>query len=50
MLKVYSYKPCPTESSAGCTLLYNGNYFSCKLRSALCFYNSTELWSTFIEI
>ena len=49
-LKSYSYESCPTESSAGGTLLYISNHLSYKPRNDLCIYKSTELQSTFIEI
>ena len=49
-MKGYSYESCPTESSAGGTLLYISNHLSYKPRNDLCIYNSTELQSTFIEI
>ena len=34
----YSYEFCPTESSAGGTLLYMGNYLSYKLRKGQIIY------------
>ena len=46
----YSYEYCPTESSAGGTLLYIGKYLSYKPRNDLCIYKTTELESTFIEL
>ena len=46
----YSHEFCPTESSAGDTLLYIRNHLSCKPRNDLCIYKATELESSFIEI
>ena len=46
----YSYKHCPTESSAGGTLLYVRNHLLYKTRNDLNIYKSTELESVFIEI
>ena len=46
----YSYQHCPTESSAGGTLLYIRNHLSYKTRNDLNIYKSAELESTFIEI
>ena len=46
----YSYEHCPTESSAGGTLLYIRNHLSYKTRNDLNIYKSSELESTFIEI
>ena len=46
----YSYEQCPTESSAGGTLLYIRNHLSYKTRNDLNIYKSAELESTFIEI
>ena len=46
----YSYEHCPTESSAGGTLLYIRNHLSYKTRNDLNIYKSAELESTFIEI
>ena len=46
----YSYVHCPTESSAGGTLLYIRNNLSYKARTDLNIYKSGELESTFIEI
>ena len=47
-LKDYSYESCPTEFSAGDTLLYISNHLSYKPRNDLCIYKSRELRSTFI--
>ena len=49
-LKGYSHESCPTEYTAGGTLLYISNNLSYKPRNNLCIYKSTELESTFIEI
>ena len=49
-VKEYSYDSCPTEYSEGGTLLYISNLLSCKARSDLSIYQSTELESIFIEI
>ena len=46
----YSYEYCPTESSAGGTMLYIGNHLSYKPRNDLCIYKTAELESTFIEL
>ena len=46
----YSYEHCPTESSAGGTLLYIRNHLLYKTRNDLNIYKSAELESTFIEI
>ena len=46
----YSYEYCPTEPSAGGTLLYIRNHLSYKTRNDLNIYKSAELESTFIEI
>ena len=46
----YSYESCPTESSAGGTLLYINDRVSYKTRSDLSLYKTKELESTFIEI
>ena len=46
----YSHEFCPTESSAGGTLLYIHNHLSYKPRNDLSIYKPTELESTFIEI
>ena len=48
----YSYEFCPTESSAGSTLLYIGNHHSCKLFYSLGpkLYKPCDFESTFIEI
>ena len=46
----YSYEHCPTESSAGGTLLSISNNLSYKARNDSNFYKSAELESTFIEI
>ena len=46
----YSYEHCPTESSAGGTLLYIRNHLSYKTRNDLNIYKSAELESTFLEI
>ena len=46
----YSYEHCPTESSAGGSLLYIRNNLSYKTRNDLNIYKSAELESTFIEI
>ena len=49
-LTSYSYEHCPTESSAGDTLLYIRNHLFCKARSDLNIYKSAELELTFIKI
>ena len=49
-LTKYSYEYCPTESSAGGTLLYIRNHLSYKTRNDLNIYKSGKLESTFIEI
>ena len=46
----YSHEFCPTESSAGGTLLYIHNHLSYKPRNDLSIYKPTELESSFIEI
>ena len=46
----YSNKFCPTESSAGGTLLYIHSHLSYKPRNDLSIYKPTELESSFIEI
>ena len=46
----YSYEHCPTESSAGGTLLYIRNHLLYKTRNDLNIYKSAELESTFTEI
>ena len=46
----YTYEFCPTESSAGGTLLYIRNHLSYKLRKDLSIYKSRELESTLIYI
>ena len=46
----YSYEHCPTESSAGGTLLYIRNHLSYKKRNDLNIYKCAELEPTFIEI
>ena len=46
----YTYEFCPTESSAGGTLLYIRNHLSYKLRKDLSIYKSRELESTLIDI
>ena len=46
----YSYKLCPTEASAGGTLIYTRIHLSYKTRNYLKIYKSFELESTFIEI
>lgn len=38
----YSFEFCPTESSAGGTLLYIGNHLSYKVRKDLSIYKSCE--------
>lgn len=45
-----SYEYCPTESSAGGTLLYIGNNLLYKPRNNLCIYKTAELESAFIEL
>ena len=44
----YSHEFCPTESSAGGTLLYIRNHLSYKPQNDLCIYKATELESSFI--
>ena len=46
----YSYGHCPTESSAGGTLLYTRIHLSYKTRNDLNIYKSAEIESIFIEI
>ena len=46
----YSYEFCPTESSAGGTLLYIRNHLSYTPRNDLSIYKPTELELSFIEI
>ena len=46
----FSHEFCPTESSAGGTLLYIRNHLSYKPRNDLSIYKPTELESSFIEI
>ena len=46
----YSHEFCPTESSAGGTLLYIHNHLSYKFPNDLPIYKPTELESSFIEI
>ena len=46
----FSFEFTPTESSAGCTLLYVANHLSHKPRLELNIYKSNELESAFIEI
>ena len=46
----YNYEYCPTESSAGGTLLYIGNHLLCKPRNDLSIYKTAELESTFIVL
>ena len=46
--KDYSYESCPTEYSAGNTLLYITNHLSYKTRSVLCIYKSRELESIYL--
>ena len=46
----YSHDVCPTESSAGGTLLYIRNHFSYNPRNNLSIYKPTELESSLIEI
>ena len=46
----YSHESCPTESSAGGTLLYIRNHLSYKPRNELSIYKPTELESSIIEI
>ena len=46
----YNYKFCPTEASAGATLIYIRNHLSYKTRNDLKIYKSLKLESTFIEI
>ena len=46
----YSYEYCPTESSAGGTLLYIGSHLLYKPRNDQCIYKTAELESTFIEL
>ena len=46
----YDYEYCPTESSAGGTMLYIGNHLLYKARNDLCIYKTAELESTFIEL
>ena len=49
-LRSYSYEHCPTESSAGGSLLYIRNHLSYKTRNDLNIHKLAELESTFIEI
>ena len=49
-LMKYSHEFCPTESSAGGTLLYIHSHLSYKPRNDLSIYKPTELESSFIEI
>ena len=46
----YSFEHTPTESSAGCSLLYVADHLSYKTRSELNIYKKFESGSTFIEI
>ena len=46
----YSYKYCPTESSAGGKMLYIGNHLPYKPKNDLCIYKTTELKSIFTEL
>ena len=46
----YSHEFCPTESSAGVTLLYIRNHLSYKSRNDLSIYKPTELESSFFQI
>ena len=46
----YGSEYCPTESSAGGTMLYIGNHLSYKLRNDLCIYKTAELESIFIKL
>ena len=45
----YSCEHCPTESSAGGTLLYIRNHLSYKTRNDLNIYKSADLESTFLQ-
>ena len=40
ILTNYSYGYCPTESSAGCTMIYIGNHLSYNPRNDLCIYKT----------
>ena len=42
----HTYEYCPTESSAGCTILCIGNHLSYKPRNDLCVNKTAELQST----
>ena len=46
----YSFEHTPTESFAGCSLLYVADHLSYKTRSDLNIYKKFESGSTFIEI
>lgn len=46
----YKYEYCPTDSSAGNTLLYIGNHLLYKPRNNLCIYETAELESKFTEL